>query len=105
MCLECSWKTFYHATMHWGKELYKTREMVEDKGRLIRQESKTLEDCTQSCDNENNCHSLGYCPGHKRCYLYDKVLTGNEKAKTKDDCYTKYFHCTGNNLNNQTSHI
>ena len=119
--LECSWSMFGTEGIPWGNP-----KTAKDEGNQIGSsyKSKTLKECKDLCNEQvrDGCQSFRFCnlatktsltgkayglysPTMGECYLFDKVLTGNEKAKTKDDCYTKYFHCTGNNLNNQTTHI
>ena len=57
---------------------------------------KSWKDCPEKCDEVEGCHSFGYCPSDRRCYLYDKCITKDEPIRTNEDCFTSYKPCTSN---------
>ena len=51
----------------------------------------TLQQCENACTQTDSCNSFAHCPRHQnRCWLTDRVLTGNEPTKYKYYCSTYY---------------
>ena len=51
----------------------------------------TLQQCENACTQTDGCNSFAHCPRHQnRCWLTDRVLTGNEPTKYKYYCSTYY---------------
>ena len=68
-------------------------EVVEDEGITVREESvDSISQCEKLCDESDACNSFKYCKNDpkNRCFLNDKVLTGNEPTIFVKDC-TSYY--------------
>ena len=47
-------------------------------------------ECQSFCQDHIQCNSFTYCPKHRLCYLYDRILHSNEPQHKKDDCFSSY---------------
>ena len=55
----------------------------------------TLQQCKDACTQTDDCHNFGHCPrDQNKCWLRDRILTGNEPTKYKHYCST-YYSKTG----------
>ena len=76
-----------------GKEWY----IASDEGNVVLYNGKnqnarmTLQQCEDACTQTDGCHSFAHCPrDYNRCWLKDRILTGNEPTIYKYYCST-YF--------------
>ena len=55
-------------------------------------QTEGYEKCEKRCDNQTRCRSFTYCPRQLDCFLYGKVVYGNETLNVSrpDDCYSNY---------------
>ena len=55
-------------------------------------QTEGYEKCEKQCDEEDRCRSFTYCPNQLDCFLYGKVVHGNETLNVSrpDDCYSNY---------------
>ena len=72
--------------------------VAQNPGVLVAQPSENPEfvynidypECQSFCQDHIQCNSFTYCPKHRLCYLYDRILHSNEPQHKKDDCFSSY---------------
>ena len=76
-----------------GQEWY----VASDEGKPVLYNGKedpypmTLQQCEHACSQTDGCNSFAHCPRHQnRCWLKDRVFTGNEPTMYKYYCSTYY---------------
>ena len=89
---DCTWKKF--------------NSIVKDEGTLLEKHTgKSLEQCKRICDQSisQGCWSVSHTESSGKCWLYDKILTGNEPLMSLSDSdprvsdYTNYRYCIRGN--------
>ena len=68
--------------------------VVDEGTQLAKYSGKSQKECEEFCDSLPHCHSFGYKDENGgKCWLYDKVLNGDENLTSSYNIYTVFKKC------------